>query len=362
VLVIQFVCMLAMGALFYLVSSTRGGFDPGLSVKYAVAGMLVAFIISFLFTPVAAQAIAIVGVNPVSGMTLITLVIAAAVMANIGLSGKAGMFIALVIGTAVCTALSTSGGLITDFKIGYWIGSTPRNQQKWKFVGIIVASLTVAMVIPVMDHAYHFLVAGPGGALISNTDVLPAPQANMLAAIIEGLMSKADQPVLLYVLGGLVAIMLYMAGVPMLAFALGMYLPISITLPQLVGGFTAWLISQSGKSAEIKTARREQGTLIASGVMAGAAIMGIVSAIARLTDVGAPIRYLSVGKKFFYETTAAGNQVLAEKAAEWFNTSGQTIGLVMFILLGAACFFLARKGAAWDMAEVAEAEKGERQQ
>jgi len=352
VLLIQFAGMLAMGILFYIVSSTVGGFDASSSILYAVVGMLVGYIISFLFTPVAAQAIAIVGVNPVSGMTLITLVIAAAVMAAVGLSGKAGMFIALIIGTAVCTALSTSGALISDFKIGYWIGSTPRNQQIWKFLGIAVAAITVAIVIPVMDSAYHFLVEGPGGALMSNTEVLPAPQANMLAAIIKGLMSGAAQPVLLYVLGGLIAIMLYLAGVPMLAFALGMYLPISITSAQLFGGFVAWLVSRSGKTEEVRDARREQGTLIASGVMAGAAILGIASAVLRLVEVGAPIRHLSVGVDFFYEKSTAGNLLLKHRGAEWFaGFDGQMISLVMFVLLGVGCFLLARKGAEWDLAD-----------
>jgi hypothetical protein len=286
-------------------------------------------------------------------MTLITLVIAAAVMVyGVDLSGKAGMFIALIIGTAVCTALSTSGALISDFKIGYWIGSTPRNQQVWKFVGIIVASLTVAMIIPVMDSAYHFLVPGPTGALISNQEVLPAPQANMLAAIINGLMSGKDQPVLLYVLGGLIAIMLYLAEVPMLAFALGMYLPISITACQLAGGLTAWLVSRSGSTPEIQNARREQGTLIASGMMAGAAIIGIVSAVLRLKEVGAPIRALSVGVNFFYETSESGNVLLKHAAQPWYaGFTGQMISLVAFVLLGVACYLLARKGASWELAE-----------
>jgi hypothetical protein len=294
-------------------------------------------------------------------MTLITLVIAAGVMTTVGLSGPAGMFIALIIGTAVCTALSTSGALISDFKIGYWIGSTPRNQQIWKFVGIALASLTVAFIIPVMDSAYHFLVEGPGGQLIPNTEVLPAPQANMLAAIINGLMSNAQQPILLYSLGGLIAVLLYMAGVPMLAFALGMYLPISINLTVLAGGFCSWLISRTGKTEEVKTARREQGTLIASGLIAGAAINGIFSAVARLPEVGAPIRFLAIGEKFFYQTSmVAGEAVMVLKgtAADWYKGfTGQMISLVAFVLLGFACYLLARKGAEWDMAETAETER-----
>ncbi|MBW2734656.1 MAG: oligopeptide transporter, OPT family [Deltaproteobacteria bacterium] len=360
VLLIELVSALAMGALFYVVSVSKGGFSPAEAAKYAGIGMVVGFVISFLFTPVAAQAIAIVGVNPVSGMTLITLVIAAAIMAAVGLSGPAGMFIALVIGTAVCTALSTSGALISDFKIGYWIGSTPRNQQIWKFAGIVLASLTVALVIPIMDSSYHFLVQNAQGQWVSNTEVLPAPQANMLAAIIKGLMTSGEQPILLYVLGGVIAIMLYMAGIPMLAFALGMYLPIPITLAQLAGGFTSWIVSRSGKTEEIRNTRREQGTLIASGVMAGAAIIGIVAAVLRLPEVGAPIRHLSAGVKFFFKTDASGAQVLnnagslmlEHQAQAWYQGfQGQMMSLVAFVLLGVACYFLARKGAQWELEE-----------
>jgi putative OPT family oligopeptide transporter len=358
VLLLQLASMIAMGGLFFAVSATVGGYGTGEAVKFAAVGALVGFGISFLFTPVAAQAIATVGTNPVSGMTLVTLVVAAATMTAVGLSGKTGMFIALVIGTAVCTALSTSGALISDFKIGYWIGSTPRNQQVWKFAGIVLAALTCALVIPVMDHGYHFLVpTGPGGALVSNTEVLPAPQANMLAEIIKGLMSNAEQPILLYSLGGLIAIMLYLAGVPMLAFALGMYLPISLTFAQLIGGFTAWVVSRSGSSQEVRTARGEQGTLIASGLMAGAAIVGIISALVRLPETGAPIRFLAIGERFFYEVTKTGDRFVKSVEQEWFKGfSGQLGGLCAFALLAILCYLLARKGAAWDLADQRQAD------
>lgn len=357
VILVQLGCIVAMGVLFFIVAATRSDYSTGLAAVFAIVGMLVGFILSFLFTPVAAQAIAIVGTNPVSGMTLITLVIASATMSMIGLSGPAGMFIALVIGTAVCTALSTSGALISDFKIGYWIGSTPRNQQVWKFMGVIVASLTVAFIIPLMDSSYHFLVAGPGGQLISNTDVLPAPQANMLAAIINGLMSRAEQPVLLYCLGGIISILLYFAGVPMLAFALGMYLPISINITVLAGGFVAWIVGKTGGSEDVRAARRDQGTLIASGLMAGAAIFGIVSAVLRLPELGAPIRFLSVGEKYFYETTSAGNVLLKSQAMHWYEGfGGQMFSLVMFVLLSVLCYLLAKKGAQWEIEEHKQAE------
>ena len=333
----------------YLVAFTVLGL-AGLVRGRLFVGALVGFLLSFLFTPVAAQAIATVGTNPVSGMTLITLVIAAAVMATVGLSGKPGMFIALVIGTAVCTALSTSGALITDFKIGYWIGSTPKNQEKWKFVGIILASLAIAFIIPLMDSAYHFLIADPAtGKMISNTDVLPAPQANMLAAIVSGVMSSAEQPLLLYALGGVVAILLWMAGVPMLAFALGMYLPISINLAVLAGAFVAWIVAKTGKTDEIKAARAEQGHLIASGLMAGAALIGIFSAISRLPECGALIRYLSVGVDFSYDVKSAVPKLVDTASAYYAGTAGQVVSLIAFILLGVGCYFLARLGAKWEL-------------
>lgn len=342
-----------MGALFLVVSLQKGGgeYTTGQMVMFAVVGMLVGFILSFLFTPVAAQAIAIVGTNPVSGMTLITLAIACAAMAAIGLKGNAGMFIVLVIGCAVCTALSTSGALVSDFKIGYWIGSTPRNQQKWKFMGIIVASLVVAIVIPAMDSAYHFLVQ-QDGKWVSNSDVLPAPQANMLAAITKGLMSDAPQPLLLYGLGALVAIVLYMSGVPMLAFALGMYLPVSINMAVLAGAFVAWIIAKTGKNKAVREARAAQGTLIASGLMAGAAIFGIITAVLRLDFTSYAIRFISVGEVFEVVTKESGATILDSKTLHWFEGApGQGAGLGMFVLLALACYALARWGAARELAD-----------
>ena len=305
--------LLAMGLIFFIVAwvtPQEGGipYTMGECLIFAVVGMVVGFLLSFLFTPVAAQAIAIVGVNPVSGMTLITVVLSIVAMILTGLSGSAGMVIALIIGTAVCTALSTSGALITDFKIGYWIGSTPRNQQVWKFLGVVVAALVIAFVVPPMDQAYHFLVQDPAtGQMVSNDKVLPAPQANMLAAVSKGLMSDpANQPWLLYGIGGLVAVLLFMAGVPMLAFALGMYLPLSINLAVLAGAAVAWIISKTGRREEVKRMRAEQGTLIASGLMAGAAIIGLFTAVLRLPAVGAPIRFLSVGETYEFHPVVAG--------------------------------------------------------
>jgi putative OPT family oligopeptide transporter len=398
VLLLQLGLALLMGLLFLVVSlitpvdASGAVYPTSDALLFALVGMVVGFLLSFLFTPVAAQAIAIVGTNPVSGMTLITVALSIGAMLLTGLKGNAGLIIALIIGTAVCTALSTSGALISDFKIGYWLGSTPRNQERWKFLGMAVAALTVAFVIPLMDSAYHFLVVNPEtGLKVSNEAVLPAPQANMIAAVSRGLMSDpANQPWLLYGLGGIVAVLLFMAGIPMLAFALGMYLPIGINMAVLAGAVTAWLISRTGKSPEVKSARAEQGILIASGLMAGAAIFGILGAVLRLTAVGAPIQYLSVGKDFTVEAVVDGkfqcgkhtcaelslpagkecNENLRELAQvegadcrpapgpdgkpqhlhPWYEGGlGRGLGLGMLGLLGLACFGLARLGARWQL-------------
>ncbi len=361
VTLIQLGATVLMALLFFIVAmtsidpETKLRYSMGDSALYAVVGAVVGFALSFLFTPVAARAIAIVGVNPVSGMSLITVVIAILALVATGLTGTGGMFIALIVGSAVCTALSTSGALISDFKIGYWIGSTPRNQEVWKFAGVIVAALTVAFVIPIMDSGYHFLVPGTD---TPNTDVLPAPQANMMAEVSKGLLADpANRPWLLYGLGGVVAIMLYMAGVPMLPFALGIYIPFAINMAVLAGAFVSHIISKTGGSEKVKTARREQGILIASGLMAGAAIFGIIAAILRLPVIGAPIRFLSFGEIFKYDTTKAGEVYLKGEAMEWYEgLAGQGISLAMFVLLAVACFLLARQGAKWALREEETAE------
>lgn len=345
VLLVQLLATLGMGVLFFVVCLTVGGFSAITSLTYALIGMLISFALCFLFTPVAAEAIAIVGVNPVSGMTLVTVVISSLVMATTGLSGPSGIFVTLIIGTAVCTALSTSGALISDFKIGYWIGATPRNQQVLKFLGLALASIVVAIVIPLMDQGYHFLVE-KGGRLVSNEEVLPAPQANMLAAVVRGLMTGGQQPYELYGLGAIVALLVTMVGLPTLAFALGIYLPISLTSAQLVGGLVAWLVGRSGGSEAVRQARKEQGILIASGMMAGAAIFGILSALLRLQETGYAIRFLSIGVSFSEKVSESGEIVLQQKAADWFSGAvGQGLGLLAYLALMVATFLLARWGA-----------------
>ena len=239
----------------------------------AVAILLVAGI-SFLFTTVAANAIAIVGTNPVSGMTLMTLILASVIMVAVGLNGATGMVAALVMGGVVCTALSMAGGFITDLKIGYWLGSTPRKQETWKFLGTLVSAATVGGVIMVLNDSYGF-----------TSGQLAAPQANAMAAVIDPLMNGVGAPWLLYGTGALLALVLTFFKVPALAFALGMFIPLELNLPLLVGGAVNWYVTTRSKDEAVNNARNEQGTLLASGFIAGGALMGVVSAIMRYCNI-----------------------------------------------------------------------------
>src|SRR3989339_1193803 len=242
-----------------------------LSVSNAIIALLTVTIIAFLFTTVAANAIAIVGTNPVSGMTLMTLILSSIVLTSIGLKGQSGMIAALIIGGVVCTALSMAGGFITDLKIGYWLGSTPRKQEQWKVLGVIVSALTVGFVMMILNETYGFVGEG----------ALVAPQANAMAAVIQPLMDQQPAPWTLYIVGAILALVLTMIKVPALAFALGMYIPLELNTPLLVGGLIAHYVSTRSKDEKINNARRERGTLIASGFIAGGALMGVVSAILR---------------------------------------------------------------------------------
>jgi putative OPT family oligopeptide transporter len=241
------------------------------NVGWAVAGLLIVLIVAFLFTTVAANATAIVGTNPVSGMTLMTLILSSIVLTSVGLKGESGMIAALIIGGVVCTALSMAGGFITDLKIGYWLGTTPKKQEQWKFLGVLVSALTVGFVIMILNETYGFVGEGS----------LVAPQANAMAAVIQPLMDQQPAPWLLYIVGAILALVLTMIKVPALAFALGMYIPLELNTPLLVGGLIAHYVSTRSKDEKVNTARRERGTLIASGFIAGGALMGVVSAILR---------------------------------------------------------------------------------
>ncbi len=241
------------------------------SAWYAVIGLLIVLIIAFLFTTVAANATAIVGTNPVSGMTLMTLIISSIILVSVGLRGNEGMLAALIIGGVVCTALSTAGGFITDLKIGYWLGSSPYKQESWKFLGTIVSAATVGGVIMILNQTYGF----------TGKDALVAPQANAMAAVIKPLMSEQAAPWMLYLAGALISLILTMLGLPALAFTLGMYIPLDLNTPLLIGGLIAHYVSTRSKSEKRNNARRERGTLIASGFIAGGALMGVVSAVLR---------------------------------------------------------------------------------
>jgi len=266
---------------------------------HAIVGLLIVLIISFLFTTVAANAIAIVGTNPVSGMTLMTLILSSLVLVWAGLSGPAGMVSALIIGGVVCTALSVAGAFITDLKIGYWLGSSPYKQEKWKFLGTVVSAATVAWVILILNETYGFV---GDGALV-------APQANAMAAVIKPLMSNQPAPWMMYIAGAIFALILTMINVPALAFALGMYIPLELNTPILVGGLIAHYVSTRSKDESLNKARKERGTLIASGFIAGGALMGVISAILRYFDVN----YVN---------------------AEWFEShSAEILALVMFSLV-----------------------------
>ena len=241
---------------------------------YALIGLLLVGIIAFLFTTVAANAIAIVGTNPVSGMTLMTLILASIILVAVGLKGTAGMVSALIIGGVVCTALSMAGGFITDLKIGYWIGSTPIKQEGWKFLGTLVSAATVGGVILILHQTFGF-----------TSGQLAAPQANAMAAVIEPLMSGSSAPWALYAIGAVLAIILNFCKIPALAFALGMFIPLELNTPLLIGGAISWYVGSRSTDQALNSVRLERGTLLASGFIAGGALMGVVSAAMRFAGI-----------------------------------------------------------------------------
>ena len=255
--------------IFFFVGPMEG------NLLFTIVGILIVAVIAFLFTTVAANAIAIVGSNPVSGMTLMTLILASLIMVAVGLNGTAGMTAALIIGGVVCTALSVAGAFITDLKIGYWIGSTPKKQESWKFLGTLVAAATVGGVMLVLNKTYGFTGEG----------ALVAPQANAMAAVIEPMMNGGSAPWLLYGIGAIIALVLTFFKVPALPFALGMFIPIDLNMPMLIGGAVSWFVGSRSKDKELNAERTEKGTLIASGFIAGGALMGVVSAILRFANV-----------------------------------------------------------------------------
>ena len=274
----------------------------------ALIAWLVVTIIAFLFTTVAANAIAIVGSNPVSGMTLMTLIIASGVFVAIGLNGTSGIVAAMVLGGVVCTALSMAGGFVTDLKIGYWLGSTQKKQETWKFLGTLVSAATVGGVMLMLNNVYGF--TGP--------DAMAAPQANAMAKVIEPMMMGGSTPWMLYIVGAILALILNWLGVPALAFCLGMFLPLQLNTPMLVGGLISWFVGRSSKDPAICKARSDRGTLIASGLIAGGALFGVFAAITIFCGMPVP----SNGGEF----------------------TPQILGLVAYAALIAFLYIASRKG------------------
>ena len=285
----------------------------GGNLLFSCVAFAIVFVISFLFTTVAANAIAIVGSNPVSGMTLMTLILASLVMSVVGLKGTSGMVAALVMGGVVCTALASAGAFITDLKIGYWLGSTPAKQQTFKFLGVLVSAATAAGVIMILNEAYGFTP--------ENSDVMAAPQARAMAAVSEPLMMGQGAPWLLYGIGAVISLVMNACGISALAFALGMFIPLQLNLPLIVGGALNWFVTSRSKNPEVNAARGERGTLLASGFIAGGALMGVVSA--GLTFAGVDL-FICDGS--------------------WMNsTGGQLLSLAAYIALIVFLYYACKK-------------------
>ena len=268
------------------------------NLLFASVAIILTAVIAFLFTTVAANAIAIVGSNPVSGMTLMTLILASVVMVAVGLKGTGGMVAALIMGGVVCTALSMAGSFITDLKIGYWCGTEPRKQQTWKFLGTLVSAATVGGVMMLLNETYGFA-----------SGTLAAPQANAMAAVIDPLMNGVGAPWPLYALGAVIAVVLTLCKIPALAFALGMFIPMELNVPLVIGGAISWYVTSRSKDEAVNKARGEQGNLIASGFIAGGALMGVISALLRFGGI-----------QFDY-------------AAWWANPLSELCSLVAYVLL-----------------------------
>ena len=268
------------------------------NLLFALVAIILTAVIAFLFTTVAANAIAIVGSNPVSGMTLMTLILASVVMVAVGLKGVSGMVAALIMGGVVCTALSMAGSFITDLKIGYWLGTQPKKQETWKFLGTLVSAATVGGVMMLLNETYGFA-----------SGTLAAPQANAMAAVIDPLMNGVGAPWLLYGIGAVLAVVLTFCKVPALPFALGMFIPLELNVPLVIGGAVNWYVTSHSKNKEVNDARGEKGNLIASGFIAGGALMGVVSALLRFGGI-----------QFDY-------------SAWWANPLSELCSLVAYILL-----------------------------
>jgi putative OPT family oligopeptide transporter len=284
---------------------------PG-SSKLAFTSVLLTLVIAFLFAAVSAWAIAMISITPISGMTLTTLIVTAVTLSALGLSGQSGMLQVLLIGGVVCTALSMSGSLVTQYKIGYWLGATPRKIEISNLVGSIAASAATTAVILLMSKVYGF-APGPG-----HPNPLPAPQPNAMAAVLRGVMAAEGAPWFMYALGAVFAVVMAMCGISALAFALGMYLPMELNSPLVLGAAVAWLLQRSSKNHDLNKARHEKGTLIASGFIAGGALVGVLAALLRFIEDS-------------WKITLVPD--LVKISGPWLQEWHNWLGLAMFVLL-----------------------------
>lgn len=336
-------CAIAIGVFFYVLLSQG---DPAVSAKapqIAVTGLAIAFVFAFLFTTVAALATAMTGNNPISGMTLVTLIIGSSALVAVGLQGEFGKYAAIVMGAVVCTSLSMAGGFVTDLKVGYWLGSTPRYQQVSKVIGTLFAAVGVALTVLLIHRAYGHTDAATGQFITGFLDPrVPAPQANLFATILSGIFDKAPVTWLLYGVGLVLSVLLLMMGIPPLAFAIGMYLPLQINTPLFVGGLISHFVARSSKDAKVSEARSNRGTLLASGFIAGGALAGVLGAVLNLVKTGVP------------DPASAGDfkslaQLIDVPALFAFAPEAdftQVISLVLFVGLCLYLYYDARKAKA----------------
>jgi len=318
---------IALAIFLYFRFSVLAGEPRATSI--AAVSALMTVVIAFLFASVSAWAIAMISITPISGMTLTTLIVTAVALSAMGLAGQSGMLQVLLIGGVVCTALSMSGSLVTQYKIAYWLGATPRRIELSNMVGAVAASAATTAVIILMAKVYGF---SPGPL---HPNALPAPQPNAMAAVLQGVMGDSGTPWFLYGLGAVFAVTSQMVGVSGLAYALGMYLPMELNSPLVLGAAIAWFLEHSSKEVPLAKARHEKGTLIASGFIAGGALVGVLAAVLRFIDDSAGTKIMPA-----LDLTALGG--LGPFLAAW----GNWLGLLAFIVLGLWVYWDARKETA----------------
>jgi len=286
----------------------------------SVVAVLMTLLVAFLFASVSAWAIAMISITPISGMTLTTLIVTAVVMSSLGLSGEKGMLQTLLIGGVVCTALSMAGSLVTQYKISYWLGATPRKIEISNLLGAVVASAATTAVILLMAQVYGF-TPGPG-----HPNPLPAPQPNAMAAVLRGVMGTSGAPWFLYAIGAVFAVSAEFCGVSGLAFGLGMYLPMELNSPLVLGAAVSWLLGRSSKDKSLAKTRQEKGTLIASGFIAGGALVGVLAALLKFFEDS-------------WQTALIPDLTKVAGIGHWLEAQGNWIGLFAYLLLAAGLFW-----------------------